>query len=309
MKTNWKSALALLTTALIWGTAFIVQKTGMDSIGPFYFTAWRMFIGGLVLLPIYFVSERALKRSRADITPSPQDEERRTAAHRDMFQNSLRGGMICGCILYVASLSQQIALQTTTAGKVAFITALYIMIVPMLGLFLKRHTTARTWIGALIAVVGIYFLCIAGHLSLAFGDGITMLGSLFWALHILFLDHFSPRSNAALLVAVQSFTAAAVGFAVALLLEDITAAGLIAALPNLLYVGVLSTGVAFSLQAVGQKDCDPTIASILLSTETVFTALAGFIFLHEVLSGKELLGCALMFAAIILTQLPDRAAR
>ena len=331
MHSQAKSVIALLVCAFIWGTAFVGQKTGMDNIGPFYFVAFRNAIGALALLPIYFVSKKIMVPKSApaiaskDVLASADKELPANAgkdeasavfpamapagaAQYDPFRQALKGGFFCSIFLFLASVAQQAGLIYTTAGKSAFITTLYIILVPIIAIFLRHKTTFRVWIGAVLAVLGLYFLCLSGEGQGALnrGDIFTIVGSFFWAGHILTMDKFAPHANVSLLVLFQSIFSALWAFPAGLIFEEISMDGFMAALPALLYVGILSTGIAYTLQGLGQKNCDPTLASIIMSLESVFAVIAGLVMLHEIMNGREVTGCVLMFAAIIIAQLPDK---
>lgn len=201
---------------------------------------------------------------------------------------------------------QQVALVSTDAGKTAFITALYIVLVPILGIFLKHRTNINNWIGAGIGAAGLFFLCVKSDFTVATGDILLLAGSLGWAVHIFIIDYFAPKVNAAKLISVQFFIAGLLSLTVALITETNTIEAVISSIPSLLYTGIMSSGIGYTLQTVGQKYAKPTTASIILSTESLFGALAGFVFLNEVMSGREFLGCGLMMTAIIIAQLPAR---
>lgn len=304
-KGSLKSSLLLLLCSLIWGASFIGQKLGMNSIGPFFFVAWRMLLGGVALFPVYLVSERSADKAAAR-GGSPRTAEEKSRLRR----TGLLGGLCCGVLIYLASVMQQFGLQTASAGKTAFITALYVILVPLAGILFGNRTTLNVWLGAVLAVVGLYLLCMTkDDFSLAFGDLIVLIGAFFWASHVLATDHFAPRANVTLIVCVQSLSAGVIGFAVAFIKEDFSWSGLLGALPAILFVAVLSTAFAFSLQAYAQKDSDPTVTAIIVSLESVFAAISGFLFLEESLSAREVLGCVIMFAAIILAQLPGPKAK
>lgn len=303
-KGSYKSTLILLLVAMIWGTSFIGQKVGMDDIGPYYFVAWRMLLAGLSLIPVYLITERAQTRA-LEKQGTPRTAEEKKA----LFRTGITGGFCCGIVMYCANTMQQVGIVTTSAGKAAFITALYVILVPVMGIFLKHKTSARVWIGAALSVAGLYLLCMTGgSFRLAPGDLIILIGAVFWAFHVLVMDHFAPKANVALIVCLQSFTASAIGFAVAFFKETFAWADLLGALPSLLYLAIICTAAAYTLQGLGQREADPTVTSIVLSLESVFAVISGFLLLHETLSGRELAGCLVMLAAIIISQLPERRA-
>ena len=304
-KSQLKATLILLLVAMIWGTSFIGQKVGMDSIGPFFFVAFRMTFAGIALIPVVLLSERSTDRALAK-KGTPRTEEEKKAA---LLTGVIRG-LCCGVVIYFANCLQQIGIVTTSAGKAAFITALYVILVPIVGIFLKHKTGIKVWIGAVLAVIGLYLLCITGgDFHLAPGDLIILICAFFWAFHVLVMDHFAPKANVALIVCVQSFTAGAIGFAVAFTRETFAWSDVAGALPSLLYVAIFCSAVAYTLQGVGQRDADPTVASIVMSLESVFAVISGFLLLHETLSSRELLGCVIMLIAIIIPQLPDKKSK
>ena len=287
-----RNSFIMLLTATIWGVAFVAQSVGMDYVQPFTFNGIRSLIGGLVLIPCIFL----LNRKKSSHT--------QPAAHnRDL----VLGGILCGLCLFSASSFQQFGIQYTTVGKAGFITACYIVIVPILGLFLKKKCTPLIWASVLLALAGLYFLCIAGSFSLNLGDVLVFISALLFSVHILVIDHFSPRTDGVKLACIQFWICGLLSMVGMFLFEspDLTMIR-IAWLP-LLYAGVLSSGVAYTLQIVGQKNMNPTVASLILSLESCISVLAGWLLLGQALSPRELLGCLLMFAAIILAQLPVKS--
>ena len=294
---KFKNNVMLVLTALIWGSAFVAQSVGMDYIGPFTFNSLRCFLGGIVLLPVIGVMGR---RKKTEGTEVQGDEANRIG------KTLWIGGLLCGLALAAASSLQQIGLVYTSAGKAGFITALYILIVPVLGLFLGRRAGGKTWAGVGLAVVGMYFLCMKEGFSIAYGDVLMIICAFVFSLHILIIDYFSPKVDGVKLSCIQFFICGIL-CAVPMFVREKPAMGSIldAYLP-LLYAGVLSCGVAYTLQIIAQKNTDPTVASLILSLESVFAALTGWLIIQETLSAKELFGCALVFAAIILAQLPEK---
>lgn len=288
-----KGNVILLCTAMIWGATFVAQKSGMDTVGPFMFNCIRMFLGAAVLMPVIIIGE--LKRKKSG-----------QPAAGDSRKDVIAGGLATGVVYFFAANLQQVGLVSVDAGKTAFITALYILLVPLLGVFLKHKVTKQNWIGAVIGTAGLYLLCITDGFSIAKGDFIVLIGALFWAIHILVVDHFTVSVSSAKLIAGQSLVAGVMSLTVSLLTETNTWAGIIENAPSLLYAGILASGIAYTLQAEGQKFANPSTASIILSTESLFGAVSGFLFLHEVMTGRELTGCVLMLAAIIVSQIPSR---
>ena len=291
---NWKNPAMLLLAAFIWGSAFVAQSVGMDYVEPFTFNCVRSIIGGLVLIPCIYLLGK-LK--------SP--EERAIAAKMDK-KTLLIGGVSCGVILCLASNAQQIGIQYTSVGKAGFITALYIVIVPILGIFLKRRCGWKVWLSVAIALVGFYLLCMVGGFSLERGDVWLLACAVLFSFHILVIDHFSPMVDGVKMSCMQFFTCGILSGIAMMVSETPDVANIVSAWGPILYAGVLSSGVAYTLQIVGQKNYNPTVATLLLSLESVFSVLTGWAVLHQKLSGRELSGCVLIFIAVILAQMPDK---
>lgn len=286
--------LLLLLTALIWGSAFVAQSVGMDYIGPFTFNCVRSVLGGIVLMPVIWIMGRQKKNDHNDKSDTD-------------YKTLLTGGICCGIALAAASSLQQIGLVYTSAGKAGFITALYIVIVPVMGLFLGKKTGVRTWIGVALAAVGLYFLCITDGFTISTGDLIVLLCAVVFSIHILLIDHFSPKVDGVRLSCIQFFVSGILCAVPMLIVEQPQIGEILAAWQPLLYAGALSSGAAYTLQIIAQKNTDPTVASLLLSLESVFSVIAGWIILGERLSGREMFGCVLVFAAVVLAQLPSRS--
>lgn len=293
-KTNWKNPAMLILAAFIWGSAFVAQSVGMDYVEPLTFNFVRNIVGGLVLIPCICLLGR-LK--------SPG--EREEAARMDK-KTLLTGGVSCGVILCLASNMQQIGIQYTSVGKAGFITALYIVIVPILGIFFKRHCGVRVWVSVVIALVGFYLLCMVGGFSLERGDVYLLICAVLFSFHILTIDHFSPMVDGVKMSCIQFFTCGILSGIAMLVAETPSISSILAVWAPILYAGVLSSGVAYTLQIVGQKNYNPTIATLLLSLESVFSVLTGWVILHQTLSVRELFGCVLIFIAVVLAQLPER---
>lgn len=302
-----RSSALLLLTAVIWGVAFVAQSVGMDYVGPFTFTSVRFLISGLVLLPCVALMDRFVpdrrkaKESRALLSPEARKKERKLL---------LLGGVCCGVCLCVATCLQQfgIALGADSGGdnKSGFITAFYIVIVPVLGLFFKRKCSPYVWAGVALALVGLYLLCIKQGLAIATGDLLVFLCSIVFSIHILVIDYFSPRVDNIRMSCIQFFTSGILAGIFMFLFEKPAVSDLLSAWMPLLYAAVLSGGVAYTLQIIGQKGLNPAVASLILSLESVVSVLAYTIVLHQPLSARELIGCVLMFAAIILAQIPHK---
>ena len=290
MKT--KNAMMLFLTAFIWGTAFVAQSMGMDHLGPYAFNGIRCLIGGAALLPCIAVLNKKKSDAPADVNGTKKE--------------LLAGGMICGLILCVASSLQQIGIQYTTAGKAGFITAFYIVLVPVLGIFLKKKTGWKVWCAVVIALAGLYFLCITESFRIGKGDVYVFFGALLFAVHILVIDYYAPRVDGVKMSCIQFFVAGVVSLFPMAALETTTIGNVLVSWAPLLYAGVLSCGVAYTLQILGQKNVNPAVASLILSLESCISVLAGWMVLGEQLSVREMTGCGLMFAAIVLAQLPDR---
>ncbi len=285
------SSFLLLITATIWGVAFVAQSVGMDHIGPFTFNFSRFLIGALVLIPVILLGKK---------------EKLPEAEAKSYKKNTWIGGLCCGCALCVASLLQQTGIQYTTVGKAGFITALYIIIVPFFGLFLKKKVGLRIWISAAIATVGFYLLCVMGELVINKGDLYILACACVFSVHILVIDYFSPKGNGVQISAIQFAVCALLCGIGAVSFETIIWADVLAAYVPILYAGVMSCGVAYTLQILGQKNMDPSVASLILSLEAVVSVIAGAIILHQMMSVQEIAGCVLVFLAIILAQLPDK---
>lgn len=284
----------LFLTALIWGVAFVAQSVGMDHIGPFAFNAVRSFVGGIALIPVILFFDRR----------KPAEQKAKESFDRKTL---LLGGLCCGLALGVASCLQQVGIKYTTVGKAGFITALYIVIVPILGIFLGKKVGVKLWISVAIAIVGLYLLCMSGSLTLQKGDLLVILCAFAFSVHILVIDHFSPKVDGVKMSCLQFFVAGILSAVVMLPTEGVPAAGdVVQAWIPILYCGIMSSGVAYTLQIIGQKGVNPTIASLVLSLESVISVLAGWVILRQSMSGREVLGCVLMFTAIVLAQLPDR---
>lgn len=277
----------LLVTALIWGFAFVAQRVGMNYVGPFTFNGIRFALGCLVLLPLLW---RNLNRT----VPKADQAGRKTL---------LGGGALAGVVLFAGASFQQVGLVYTTAGNAGFITGLYVVIVPLLGLFQRRRPGRETWLGALLAAVGLYFLSITETFTIAWGDLLEVLGAFCWAGHVLIISWLSPRIEALKLAVAQFAACAVLSLITALIFETITLDGLWQAAPAIGYGGILSVGIAYTLQVVAQRYAHPAHAAILLSLEAVFAALGGWLLLDETLSNRGLTGCGLMLGGMLVSQL------
>ncbi len=296
--------LFLLVTSLIWGTAFVAQRVGMDYVGPLTFTAIRFWLGAAVLLPVlYFMNKKEAEDFKdGENTVSPPTSEEIAKSRRSLM---VAGG-ICGTVLFCGSILQQYGLIFTTAGKAGFITALYIVLVPVFGLFLKQRPGLLCWIGVAFGTVGLYFLTITESFSIAWGDFIVLIGAFFWTIHVLAIDHFNPYVNGIKLSLTQFAVCACWGTLGMLIFERPALSDILSGAVPILYAGILSSGVGFTLQVLGQRHTSPTVASLILSLEAGFAAIFGFLLLTETMSAREFFGCVLMFIAVIISQLPDK---
>ena len=285
-----------LLTAFIWGTSFVAQSVSTDHIGPFTFNAARSIVAFLSLLALTFLLRQIRQRDFQGAVEVP------SAARREL----LLGGICCGAALTMASYFQQKGLETTTAGKSGFITALYIVIVPIAGVFLKKKAPRTVWLSVVLAVAGLYCLCITEGFSINEGDCYTMVCALCFSAHILIIDHFTKKVDGVELSCVQFLVAAVLSAAGMLLTESPSWGALRMCTWPILYTGVFSSGGGDTLQILAQKDSNPTVVSLLLSLESVFATVAGVILLHDQMSGREYVGCVFMLAAVVLAQLPDR---
>lgn len=281
-----RANILLLTTAAIWGLAFVAQRVGMDFIGPFTFNGIRFALGSCSLLPLIWFFRRF-----------PQ----KTSIQTNTL-SATRMGMLAGLILFIASSLQQVGIVYTTAGKAAFITCLYIVLVPLAGLWLKHRISFNTWAGCTLAFVGLFFLCVKEDFSIAFGDVLELVGAFFWTAHILLIDHISRKVDSLKLAAIQFAVCAALSLIVSLVIESFTLESVLQASVPILYGGIGSVGIAYTLQIIGQKNASPSHAALILSMETVFAALSGFLILGEVLGSRELVGASLMLAGMLLSQ-------
>lgn len=294
-KNKLRGNFFLLITSLIWGSAFVAQRVGMDYVGPFTFTAVRFWLAVAALFPVM------LFLNKKELLDKPAETD------RDGKKTLLVGGLTCGFVLFIASVLQQFGLVFTTAGKAGFITALYIVLVPLLGLFLKHRPGAKSWLGVLMGTIGLYFLTITESFTIARGDFIVLVGAFFWASHVLVIDHFTPYVDGVKLSIIQFIVCGVLGTVAMFIFERPSMGAIFSAAIPILYAGVMSAGVGFTFQILGQRHTSPTVASLILSLESVFSAVFGFLLLHEIMSPRELLGCALLFVAVIISQLPDRA--
>jgi drug/metabolite transporter (DMT)-like permease len=272
----------LFIVAAIWGSGFVAQRMGMDNLGPFAFNGARFAIGSLALVPVILI--------------------RRTSA--GIVRTALGPAILGGFVLTAAAGLQQIGMQYTGAGKAGFITGLYVIFVPVAAFFLGKRTPGRTWIGAVLALAGLFLLSVAGTLSMEKGDLIIFISAFFWSAHILVLDRWAPEVDPIVLASIQFAVCSILSWGIAIPLETFNFSDFRNAAAPILFGGLVSTGIAFTLQAVAQTRAHPARASIILSLEAAFAVLAGWLILGEALSPRELVGCALMLTGIIIAQLP-----
>lgn len=289
--------LMLLLTALIWGTAFVAQSKAMDYIRPLTANGIRTLLGGLVLLPLIPMFDR-MKYGANGLTP-----ERR----KELNHNSIRAGFFCALCLFSAGTLQQYGLMYTTAGKSGFITALYIILVPVCGIFIKRKVPVRVWLCVLTALLGFWLLCVKEGMSINIGDILTLMCAFCYTAHILTIDHFNQQDTDGVRIACTQFLiVGAVSIILMFIFDHPSLAAIWDAKWVLIYAGIFSCSIAYTFQILGQRYTDPTIATLIMSLESVFAALSGWLILGETLSGKEFLGCVLVFIAVIFAQVPLR---
>ena len=291
MTPKLRSDLLLLLAAAIWGLAFVAQRLGMEHVEPFAFNAARFALGALALIPV--VRARSRTGGPGGGPPAP-------------WRRDLRRGAVLGGVLFGGATLQQFGVVETTAGKAGFITGLYVVLVPFLGLCVGQSTHGRTWVGAVLAVVGLYLLSITGTLHMQQGDVLVLLGAFFWAVHVLLIGRWAPRTEPVRLAALQFAVCSLLSLPLALGLEEPTWQGLRGALGPILYAGLLSTGVAYTLQVVAQRQAPPAHAAIILSLEAVFAVLGGMVMLDESLGARGIAGCVLMLTGMIVSQLEPR---
>lgn len=296
-KTELGSAALLFLAAFIWGVAFVAQSVGMDYVGPFTFNGCRFLIGGMVLTPFALIREKKYQKSNSFQKMKIEEQKK----HKSV---TLFGGLCCGVAICIASSFQQAGMLYTSVGKAGFITALYIVLVPVMGIFMKKKVAPIVWIGVVLAAIGFYFLCIAESFSINYGDVLLFLCAVCFTFHILIIDYFAPKADGVALSCIQFWFSGIVCMSIAIFRESPQMSAIFAAAVPILYAGVLSCGVAYTLQIIGQKNMKPAVASLILSLESVISVLAGWVILHEILTGRQLLGCGLVFSAVILAQLP-----
>lgn len=288
--------IILLITSIIWGLAFVFQRTGMDSIEPITFNAARMSAGALFVGIAVLIKDRKSKNNPKSI-----------AEQKEINKNTWLGGIGCGLFLTAASIVQQMGLVYTTAGKAGFITAMYMLFVPIFNLLIfKKNGGLKVWLAVITGIVGMYLLCVKDNLVLTMGDLLILACAILFAGHILCCDNFAPKSDPIKMSAIQFLVTAALSWVFAFITESPSIEKIISATIPILYCGVISGALGYTLQIVGQRYTDPATASLLMSLESVFAVVAGVLILKETMIFQEILGCIIMFAAIILVQLPSR---
>ena len=293
MSRKAKGNLMLLITAFIWGTAFVAQSEGMNYVGPFTYCASRNILGALVLIPVILLFRYGKFRDKSD-------------NEQVSVKETIKGGIICGTILCVSGALQQVGISMTTAGKAGFISAIYIIAVPIAEFFIFRKKSVMVWICALIAMAGLYLLCVNEGFAVNQGDLIVLYSAFGFTAHIMVIDHFNSRgADGIIMSCIQFFTAAIFMTAAMFIFEQPSMSNILDAKYTILYAGVMSSGVAFTMQILGQRNTDPASASLIMCLESVFAALSGWLLLNEMMTVKEFSGCVLVFAAVLLAQLKD----
>lgn len=283
------SNLLLLLTAIIWGFAFVAQRAGMEHVGPFTFNGIRFLLGCITLLPLLLFQGRT--------------SERQGSANEKWSKDDVAGGLLAGLVMFMAVSLQQIGIVHTTAGKAGFITGLYVILVPIVGIFIRQKTSANVWAGAVVAAIGLYFLSITENFAIAMGDSFVLISALFFTFHILIIGKFSARANIIRLSVLQFFVCAVLSLVAAIATETIEISGIFDATVPILYGGIFSVGIAYTLQVAGQKHAHPSAASIILSLESLFAVAGGWLILNEQMSARNLFGCTLMLTGMILAQI------
>ena len=296
---RWLGELILLTASLLWGTCFVFQKMGMDFMGPFTLSALRFLIGGSFLLPVIFYFEKKAKKETID-----DGIHNTSLSYRFGSKNLYLGGIFCGVILFMAASLQQIGLQETTAGKAGFLTSLELVFVAIVSQFLCKKLQINVIIGVLFSILGMYFLCISEQFRLTSGDSFELAAVIFWGIQILAIDHFAKKTDVLKLSFIQFMTTGILSFFAMLMFENPTFSAIYDGIIPILYTAIIEVAIAYTLQVVGQKYTTPFIAALILSLEAVFAALSGAILLGETLTNKELLGCAILLFAVIISQVP-----
>ncbi len=293
-----KANILLLITAAIWGSAFVAQRVGMDYIGPFTFSGIRFLIGSAVLVPLAIWLNYRLK-GKASANEAVKSDN----SSEEKGISLIMGSVIAGTVLFIGASLQQVGLVYTTAGKAGFITSLYIVLVPIMGIALKQKAGFGIWLGALFALVGLYLLSITSDFTLEYGDFLMLIGAFFWAGHVLVIGWLAPKHDAIKLSIIQFFVCGVLSMLVALVYETIVWANVMLAMDSILFAAIMSTGIAYTLQVIAQQDAKPSHAAIILSGEAMFAVLAGWLILGEILTTRGMIGCALIMVGMLVSQL------
>ncbi|WP_206457863.1 DMT family transporter [Anaerovorax sp. IOR16] len=304
MQKKVRGEFMLIITALIWGSAFVAQRAGMEYIGPFTLNGIRCLIGSLSLLPVIIIMDHQKKKIQSNTNQN--EIETMKIKLRDEKKSLIMGGLSCGIIFFISSSLQQFGMIYTTAGKAGFITALYIVIVPVLGIFLKQKIRPILWLCILLATAGLYLLCIQEGFSINKGDFLILICAFGFSIHILIIDYFSPKTDSVKLSCLQFLVCGILSMPCMIIFETINWTDIINCWLPILYAGIMSCGVAYTLQVIAQKYTEPTLTSLILSLESVFAVIAGIIILKEQISIRESFGCIIMFTAILLAQIPSK---
>lgn len=297
-KSNLYGSILLCLAAVIWGSSFVAQTTGAEHVGPFTFISMRSLLGSVVLLPVIFVMDCFKKKSKTTQYKKMTKKELTTL---------LKGGTACGVVLFAASCLQQFGIDRgTPPGNAAFITALYILLVPIFGLFLGKKVRPIIWGCVGVSIVALYLLCITKESTMQFSDLYVLACAVCFAIHIIIVDKVSPSLDGVRLSSLQFFVAGVLSFIFMLLTEEVTLDAIIKALPSIAYSGIMSSGIAYTLQILGQQKTEPTLATMIMSLESVFGVLTAMVVLSQIPTLRETIGCVLMFAAIIIAQLPEK---
>lgn len=295
-KNNIRSGMFLFTAALIWGTAFVFQSKGNEYMMPITFNAARSLLGFLALIPLSLIRLRKINK---------------TENSKYSLKKTILGGLFCGIVLTSATIFQQYGVKFTTVGKAGFLTALYIIITPILGIFLKRKCPWSVWIGAIAALIGMYFLCVTDTSSISFGDILVFISAILFSVHILIIDSFSDKSDGVIMSCIQFFVCFIISGVLALIFENPSFEQLSNGIVPIMYAGILSSGVGYTCQIIGQKGFNPTAAALILSLESVISSISGYIaycmgFLtsDQSLTSLQIVGCVIVFLAVIFVQIP-----
>ena len=299
-KSSAKYVIALFIAAFFWGTTFVAQSIGAKSVSAFTFLACRSYIGTVFLLPFIMMRDKGIRKDKPELF-TPENNKKRRKLHA-------KAGMICGFLLFAASFAQQYGIEFTTTAKASFITTLYVVFVPVFSIFIGKKPAAKIWVAVVFSVVGLYLLSISGSLRLSLGDSFVMLCSVIFAFQIMSVNHYSPKTDSLKLSCCMFFTVAILATISMFIFENPDWNSIYKALPSILYAGILSNGVAYTCQVIGQKGVNPSVASLIMCLESVFGALSGWVVLGEGLTARELTGCTLMFTAILIAEvkLPAR---